>query len=167
MTPARWDGDGFVVLNSFRKRADQDFVVGEVYNLEVVEQRSAKSHRFYFAALTEAWRNLPEHMADQFPNPEALRKWALIKAGYCDERSIVCASKAEAHRVAAFVGPMDEFAVVTVSEAVVSVYTAKSQSMRAMGGKVFNESKQRVLDIVSGLIGTTSVALTSQAENAA
>jgi hypothetical protein len=74
---------------------------------------------------------------EEFPTAEVLRKKMLIRAGYADERSIVCASKAEAQRVAAFVKPMDEYAVVTVREAVVRVYTAQSQSIKAMGAKPF------------------------------
>jgi hypothetical protein len=40
---------------------------------------------------------------------------------------------------------MDEYAIVTVREAVVTVYTAKSQSMRAMGRETFQKSKDDVL----------------------
>src|SRR3546814_9642927 len=59
----------------------------------------------------------------RFATPDHLRRWALIRAGYRDERSIVCASKAEAQRLAAFIKPMDDYAVVLVSEAVVKVCT--------------------------------------------
>ena len=70
-------------------------------------------------------------------------------------RSIVASSKAEALRVAAFIRPVDEFAVVTVIEAVVTIYTAKSQNMRAMGKKGFRASADAVLDFVSAMIGTS------------
>ncbi|MNE84166.1 hypothetical protein D3C80_1810410 [compost metagenome] len=56
-------------------------------------------------------------------------------------------------RVAAFIKPMDEYAVVDVREAVVRVFTAQSQSYRAMGKKVFAESKEKVLDAIAALIG--------------
>ncbi len=88
-----------------------------------------------------------------FPTAEHLRKFALIRCGYSDQRQIVCASKAEAQRVAGFVRPMDEYAVVTTSEAVVSVFTAQSQSRKAMGHRPFQESKNKVLDYIAGLLG--------------
>lgn len=171
MTPAvmifEWDGDGMVPLPRFRRLADKHFVVHENYRLEVREDRSAASHNHYFAALHEAWQNLPEHLAEKFPTPEHLRKHALIRAGYRDERTLVAASKAEAQRLAAFVKPMDEYAVVLVDGATVTVYTAQSQSFRAMGKKRFEESKARVLDVIAGLIGTTPDALRQNAGRAA
>lgn len=160
-----YDGEAFFPVRP--QLADRYFVVGETYPLVVHEARSMESHRHYFASLHEGWSNLPEDQAAQFPTAEHLRKFALVKAGYADERSIVCASKAEARRVAAFVSPMDEFAIVAVSEATVRVYTAKSQSMRAMGAKVFQKSKQDVLDIVSAMIGLTPQELAMHAGKAA
>lgn len=150
-----WDGESMTPLPRLAKLADREFVIGEQYRLEVREERSTATHNHYFSSLSEAWGNLPEHYAERFPTAEALRKFALVKAGYADSRSIVCASKAEAQRVAAFIKPMDPFAVVTVSEAVVTVYTAQSQSMKAMGKKVFAESKNAVLEIVWQMVGVS------------
>jgi len=133
--------------------ADKQYAEGGDYVLIEWEHRSSATHNHYFASLHDAWANLGEDAAERFPTPEHLRKWALIRAGYRDERSIVCASKAEAQRVAGFVRPLDGYAVVTVREALVTIYTAQSQSMKAMGRKVFQESKQAVLDIVAGMIG--------------
>ena len=166
MIPTSWDGDAFVPLRGFRLRCDREFVVGQHYVLEAIEERSAASHRHYFAAINEAWKNLPERVADRYSSPEHLRKAALIHEGYRDERSIVCASKAEAQRVAAFIRPMDSYAVVVVREAVVIVYTAQSQSMRAMGKAAFAKSKDAVLDYVAGLIGTPREALNQAGEAA-
>lgn len=160
-----WDGEAMVPRHP--QRADRYYTVGERYPLLVHEARSMQSHSHFFAALHEAWTNLPEDQAALFPTVEHLRKWALIKAGFADERSIVCSSKAEAARLAAFIRPMDEFAVVTVKEAVVRVYTAQSQSMRAMGATEFQRSKQAVLDIVSAMIGTDPDALSANAGRAA
>lgn len=147
-----WDGESMCPLPRHAKRCDEVFVVGETYTLIQHEERSGKSHRHYFSCIKSAWENLPEHIAERFPTPDHLRKFALIKAGYRDERSIVTASKAEAVRVAAFIRPMDEYAIVTVHEAVVTVYTPKSQSTRAMGKKDFQSSKDAVLDVLASLI---------------
>ena len=138
------------------KLADAHFVVGEVYTLEERHQRSLQSHSHYFAALTEAWSNLPEEAAERFPTIDHLRKFALIRAGFRDERTFVCASKAEAQRLSAFMKPIDEFALIVSHEATVTVYTAKSQSMKAMGKADFQRSKEAVLDYVASLIGSTA-----------
>ena len=77
------------------------------------------------------------------------------------------ANKAEAQRIASFVRPLDEFAVVTVREATVAVYTAKSQSARAMGRATFQKSKTDVLDALSEMIGVTTPQLQENAGRAA
>lgn len=118
------------------------------------EHRSKVSHDHFFASVAEAYKNLPEDIAADFASEDHLRKWALIKAGFRDERSIVASSRAEALRLAAFVRPFDEFAVVVVREAVVTVYQAKSQSLRAMGKAEFQRSKDAVFDVLAKLIGT-------------
>lgn len=151
--PMQWDGEAMHIRPSFQKQADAMFCVGETYTMAPVEDRSAASHRHYFASINEAWANLPEGMTETYPTAEHLRKTALIRAGYRDERSIVCASKAEAHRVAAFIRPLDDYALVIVSGAVVRVYTAKSQSLRAMGKTVFQQSKDDVLGSIALMIG--------------
>lgn len=163
--PFRWTGDAMEPLRGFQKRADAAFVVGEVYRLEPVEERSAASHRFYFASVNEAWQNLPERLAIEHPTAEHLRKWALCKTGFANERQMVASSKAEALRLAAFIKPMDEFAVVEVRDAVVRVWTARSQSIRAMGKADFELSKRAVLDKLAQLIGVTTDEL-NRAETA-
>lgn len=149
-----WDGEAFRPSGPvWARRADQQYVVGERYQIEVRQERSEASHRAYFAAIAEAWQNLPDDLAEKLATPEHLRKHALIRAGYRDERTIVASSKAEAHRLAGFIKPMDSFAVVLVDGATVTVYTAQSQSYRAMGKARFGESKAKVLDVIAGLIG--------------
>lgn len=162
-----WNGEVMEPTQRFRALANKQFVVGEMYPLIVQESRTRETHNHYFAAIEDAWNNLPETLAPAFPTSEHLRKYALIKSGFCDHRSIACASKAEALRVAAFVKPMDTYAIVIASEATVSVYTAKSQSTRAMGKAVFQDSKQKVLDVLSGMIGVEVGTLSANAGQAA
>lgn len=134
------------------RRADGHYVIGAKYVLIEHSERSAKSHSHFFAQVREYWMTLPESLADEFPSPEHLRKKALIRKGYCDERSIVCASKAEAMRLAAFMKPMDDYAIIVAREAVVTVYTAKSQKIKAMGAKDFQKSKEDVFAFIDGLL---------------
>src|SRR4051794_8892538 len=166
--PFRWDGDAMVpVSQHWARRSDASYAIGEVYNLIAHEERSSVSHRHYFAEINEAWRNLPEHLAEAYPTPEALRKFALIKAGYADPHPFVCNSRAEALRLAAYLKPVDTYSVVTVKDAVVTRYTAQSQSQRAMGAKTFQASKQAVLEIVSEMVGVSAEVLRANAARAA
>lgn len=164
----RWDGEAFHPANQhWSKRADREYCVGEVYRMAPLEERSMRSHRQYFASINEAWQNLPEHLAERFPTADHLRKHALIRAGYRDEQSFACSSRAEALRIAAFIRPIDDYALVVVRDAVVIRYTAKSQSQRAMGKKDFGESKEAVLNVLSDMIGVRRPELEANAGRAA
>lgn len=158
--PCIWTGSVYQPLNArFVAKAAEAHGEGEVVTLAPVEDRSAASHRQYFASINEAWANLPDDLADRYPTADHLRKAALIRAGYRDERTFACNSRAEAVRLAAFLKPMDDYALVALSEAVVVVYTAKSQSMRAMGKATFQKSKDDVLAALAAMIGVTTEAL--------
>jgi len=163
-----WDGEVMQPLGDrMAKLCDEQFVIGMRYRLVEYEDRSIRSHNHYFASLSTAWNNLPEHLAERFPTPEHLRKYALIKCGFYDSRSIAVKSNAQAREIAKFMAPCDEFSIITASEATVTIYTAKSQSMKAMGKADFAESKQKVLEFVSSLIGTTREQLTHNVSEAA
>lgn len=168
MKPAlfQWTGEEMRPVRPTQKLCDLQFVVGQVYSMQALERRSAASHRHYFAAIHEAWLNLPEDQAERFPTDEHLRKHALIKVGFSDQRTIVCSSRAEALRVAEFIKPLDGYAIVTVQGAVVYHFTAQSQSMAAMGKETFQRSKDLVLDYIASLIGVTGGELARQGEAA-
>ncbi|WP_238189283.1 hypothetical protein [Methylobacterium frigidaeris] len=142
-------------------------MIGERYILVEHEARSAASHAHYFACVRDGWSNLPEDLAGRFPTPDHLRKWALIRAGYRDEVTFVASSKAEAIRIAAFLRPVEDTAVVRVKDSVVVRWTAKSQSMRAMGRDGFQRSKDAVLSVIDELIGTAPGTLSREAGRAA
>jgi hypothetical protein len=148
-----WDGEVMRPASRFRQQCDRQFVVGQQYVLEERMERSSLSHRHYFATITELWHSVPEHLSAEFPSPEHLRKRALIRCGYRDQRSIVCASNAEALRVAAFIRPVDSYAEVSVSGSVVVHLTAVSQNLKSMDRKTFGESKTAVLEWISDLVG--------------
>lgn len=163
----QWDGESFVPLPRFAKLCDRDFVIGERYRMEVIEERSQASHAHYFAAIRESWLNLPENLADRFPTPEHLRKFALIRAGYRSERSIVCDTEADAKRCASFAQPIDEYAVVIPKGTVVTIYTAKSQSHRSMGKEDFQASKDAVLTELARILDVKPATLQREAGKAA
>lgn len=167
--PMRWTGEAMEPLPGFRWMADQHFVIGQVYRMAEVTERSDASHRHEFAWLREAWANLPESLAEQFPTPEHLRKRALIDAGFYDEQIIDAGSGKAALRVAQGIRsrPGEDFSLVVVRGAFVVIRTAKSQSRRAMDKAEFQASKTAIMDTVAALIGVTTEQLSSAAQGAA
>jgi hypothetical protein len=157
MTPApliyTWNGAAMMPLSQFMQRAQRQFTIGQRYRLEIIEERSSAAHRSYFAAIREAWHQLRESDLAEYPTETHLRKKLLIKCGFADERSITCASEAEARRVASFIKPLDSYAVIVHSGDVVKVFTAKSQSQRAMNKEEFNRSADAVRIELDKLIG--------------
>jgi hypothetical protein len=148
-----WDGAAMRPLPALAAELAERFAVGEVVTLAPVLGRSSASHRHYFACVREAWLNLPEPLAARFPTEERLRKYALIKAGFCEARQIVCVSKADAQRLAATVSPLDDYAVIAIEHRVVTVCTAKSQSGDVMSKAQFQASKDAVLGVLAEMIG--------------
>lgn len=154
MTPLalRYMGDGeFRALHP--RLADKALVIGEVHRWEIVSDRSADSHRHYFAVLNEAWQNLPEALAMDFPSPEHLRKWALIQSGYCTMTKLAFRTNADAVKAAAVMQALDDYAEIGIHENAVVMRRATSQNMRAMNRTVFQESKDKVLQAISHLVG--------------
>jgi hypothetical protein len=162
-----WNGEAMVPIDRFIPVAERQYTKGEVYRLAVEEERSAISHRHYFASVNEAWKNLPHDIAPLFPTAEKLRKWALIKTGYATEQAMVVDTEIDAARMANLLGRMNEDSVVVAKGRVMKMYTAKSQSTRSMDKKEFQTSKTAVLDLLSEMIGTSRETLEANAGKAA
>lgn len=139
--------------------ADRHYGEGEVVRMVPDEQRSTATHNHYFACVADAHANLPDELAVQFPKPEHLRRYALIRTGYCTSHAITLDTAEEARRVYAFAKPMDEFSVVSLKGCVVTRFTAQSQSHKAMNKQTFAKSKEDVLAYISTMVGTTAKAL--------
>jgi hypothetical protein len=115
--------------------------------------RSDASHRGYFAELAELYHTLPHGVTDRL-NLDQFRKHALIKTGWRDESSHPCATRAEAERWAARLRRLlTDYAVIFIDGATVVVWTAKSQSRRAMGKDAFQRSRDDVLTYANNLLG--------------
>lgn len=155
--PFRWDGEAMIPRHP--RRADAAFVVGQDYMLAEIEERSLATHNHEFAWVNEAWKTLPERLADAYPTPDHLRKRALIKAGFYHETVIDAGSNAAALRVAAYARGEDQFAYVVVRGPLVVVRKAESQSMRSMGKERFQASKAAIMDVISELLGVAPEAL--------
>ena len=150
----RWDGRQFTPVNNYWANVAWDqFGEGGICSLVAHEERSDATHAHQFAWLREAWLQLPETIADQYPSPTHLRKRALIQAGFYNEEIIDVGSKAGAIRVAASLRGIDDFALVLVRGPFVIRRVAKSQSRRAMNKQEFAASKSAIMEVIAGLIG--------------
>lgn len=134
------------------KRSERHFKKGERYTLVQFHDRDKASHDHEFAWLREAWSSLPENLAERFQSAEALRKFALIRAGYSHSDTLVCDTEAAAERVGAFLRPMDDLAVVIVRGTTVTRFVAMSQSKRAMGAAEFYRSKEAIIEVIARML---------------
>jgi hypothetical protein len=151
----------------YEKVARRQFHENEDYPLVVLEARSRASHNQYFAAIDDAWHNLPESIAARWPSAEHLRKWALIETGWFDEKDFDCDTPSHARNLATFIRSVDEYARIHLSGKKVIVRTAKSQSAASMAKEPFEKSKRDVLDLLATMTGTTRATLKKEAGRSA
>jgi len=156
---ARWNGATFVPLRP--ELCERQFYPDQRVLLEAHHERSYQRHKAYFASLADAWQSLA---SDRWPTPEHLRKFALIRTGWRDERIFPCDSPEQAERMAVWLKPFDQFAVIATEGTLVRAWTARSQSYKAMGRDEFNRSMDDVLDYVAGLLGIPKDVLAAQGE---
>jgi hypothetical protein len=162
--PFTWSGDAMVPHPRFKLLCHRQFTVSNEYVLAIQEEISGPSRRHYFAALRNAWMNLRDEDSLRFPTEGHLRKWLLIKAGFAEERTIVCDTKRDALNLAKAARSLDGYAVIVVSEKVVKIFNALSQGK--MSKQEFQASKNATLDLASEMIGTDVRELKRQGESA-
>lgn len=164
----QWDGEAMRPNSPFwARKADQSYVIGQTYKLVEHNERSSRSHRFYFACVNSAWENLNDHWKVLLPSPDHLRAFALCRAGFCDTQVFTLSSPDIAQTVAAAMRSLDDFAVVDVSGSVVTLHVPHSQSYRAMDKAKFRKSADEVLRVISEMIGTSVEQLGQAAREAA
>lgn len=137
------------------KRADEQFVVGELYRLAEPLDRTQRAEGFFFANLKSMWSSLPERFADEWwaESDDSLRAYALMKTGFANIEDFPCKNAGEADRWAARLKPMIEYSIVEVRGSVVRRYTPKSQSRKSMPGRAtFAESSSKVLGFIADLL---------------
>jgi hypothetical protein len=153
-----------VPVPKYRPRAERQYEDGAEYTLAPVEPRSRALHSRYFAALNEAFHNLPEKVSARWENVEHFRKWVLIETGWYHEKDFTFEGRraeAEARRLAAFIRTEDDYARMWVTKVAerpptwkVIIHKAKSQDHASMKNEEFKESSNAVLDFAAQLIGT-------------
>ncbi len=171
---AVWTGEAFEPDGNYARAQCLDRLgAGQVVNLDLDPERSKKSHRHQFAFVRTAWENLPEHLTDAAfaKTDETLRKHALIATGHCDTDMIAVGDERRAERVAAFserlAVRMHGYALTSIEGPVVYCHTPHSQSLKAMGGERFKQSKQDILEYLADLIGVTPDQLAKWKDKAA
>jgi len=167
MIYARWTGTHFEPLQRHHNVLASEMVIGQIYRLDIDNERSMASHRHEFASLHEAWMNLPEDIAARYPSAEHFRKALLIQEGFYHQREIVCASNAEALRWMRELRLRDDYAGFSVAGNIIIERVAKSQSVKAMGKADFQRSKQAILDAAWSLVGISPETARKNAGRAA
>jgi|SRR5215831_20560315 len=164
---AKWDGEVFRPMPYFRRQVVEQFKPGEIYRLIEHGDRSAESHRHFFACVHEAWNNLREDDADRFPSADHLRKWALTFTPFCDIRSYRAASHSEALRVAKMMTEGEQYVRCEVEDKQVTIYTPHSQAYASMNNRAFQQSKSAVLDVLARKLGVSVQSIEAAARRAA
>lgn len=162
LLPLRYEGGG-VFRCLYPNRISVP--VGEVRGWQMMESRSKASHDHFFAVVTEAWKSLPEDMAEEFPSPDHLRKWALIKAGFCTMTKVACSNNEAAVNLLRAWKAVDRYSILNVDGKVVTIWTADSQRKDTQGRKEFQAAKDAAMHILSNLIGTDVTTLKEAARD--
>lgn len=162
MIRCRWNGEALLPVGHYGLSAAREKMQpGDTVIVDIDHPRSRNTHNHQFANIATAWRHLPERLAAMpwSATPDTLRKHALIVTGFCHSAPCDCGTNAAAQRVAALLHAQATaahgYAITSIRGPVVTLYTPESQSMRAMGGKRFQESKEAVLNWIAEQIGVT------------
>lgn len=142
-------------LERFKALCDHQFVVGEEYPLGLFANRSPKSLQYYMGRVQAGFDNLPENLKEKYPSPEHLRAWCLCRVGYATHRQYVMKNAAEARKMAREERKDHPYAVIAIKDETVDVWNARSQSRNVMEEAEFEESKSKVLDLISQIIGVS------------
>lgn len=175
LLPLVYEGDGnwSIANKAWGKRCDELYVVHERYAFSEVDTRNMKLHAAYFASIGEAWKNLPEGWGDYFKSPDHLRKYCLIKEGYCTTATFTLANEDEALAFAAYFrvpGESGEFRIIERRGNVVVVNTARSQQVlrkgKGMDADTFKSSSRAVLNRLDIMLGTSRGTVAKQRASA-
>lgn len=150
----------------FSTLCKRQFSYGEDYPLGPVEGVPSRSRGGFFAAIKDAWNNLPAE-DERFPSPEHLRKRALVGAGWATHAQYVMDTPKDAKNMAKALRARDEYAVIKCGGNVVDIWIAKSIAAGAISGQEFQVVKTKALDWAAGLARTTRAELEANAGRSA
>ncbi len=162
-----WDGVVLTPTPRYARAAARQFEPGAEYPLQIVESRNMRFHNKYFAAIHEGWTQLPERIAQRFPTSEHLRHWLLIQVGEAVEKEYDLQTSDDARLLAMCVRTESPFARVRVVGPRVIVNRANSQALGSMSAAEFNDSAEKVLDLLAQMIGVPRGKLVKEAGRSA
>lgn len=170
MIRCRWNGEALLPVGHYGlSAAREQMQPGDTVIIAIDHPRSPNTHNHQFAEVADAWRHLPEAVQNMpwAANPDTLRKHALIVTGFHNVETVDAGSKAAAERVAALLSrhatAAHGYAITRAKGPLVTCWTPVSQSMRAMGAKDFQRSKEAVLNWIAAQIGVTPEQLEGNA----
>lgn len=139
----------------------------------VYEERNMKFHNKCFAALHDAWVNLPETTSARFPTEEHFRKWLLAnKSDFFDEieRDFPKLEEARAYGIGVRAG--SPYATIkgpfrTAGGWKMIVRRPRSQKLSKMSPRDFEESMTQILDAAGEFVGVKRGELLKNAGRAA
>jgi len=161
MVRLRYEGAGDFATTavSVRDLLDRKLVAGEHYRIDIYNERSEAFHNKYFATIAEAWLNLPDPWDSILPSPKHLRKYALIKAGWCDVVTLPLKSASDAIAAVSALKLLDSYCLAVPSKNVVTVYKARSQRRAFQDAASFHETAHKVFDVIASIIGVDPLTL--------
>jgi hypothetical protein len=144
--------------------------VNRPLRVRVFQQRSAKAHRLYFAAIRAAFENWPESYSDFQPDrPEHLRHWLQCKAG-AEWRDIIDFPVSAHAAVVALIEKLrseDRSAFVRAAGDKLRVFVPKSIAFDEMDEAAMLPLRDAVFAIIEEIVGVDPVDLVRAMEEAA
>ena len=129
-------------------------ISADIFSADKMRQR-------FFAIVKDVHRNLAGDLLTRFPNSEYLRKYALIAVGWCTVHTIVGMSEKTAAATTAAILFQNPYCIITFNEGVMTIYSAKSMSRRALLKKQFLDVSEKALEWIeqqTGIDGRLSEA---------
>lgn len=119
--------------------------------------RNAARHRLFFAVLRPAFVQWPEAHPFRPLNPEHLRSWLLVQAGWCDVAELTLVSSAFASTVGRVLQYFmsDTRVFFEVRGARVRKLTPKSIAFNACREVQFEQILQQCIDIIETVTGSS------------
>lgn len=143
-------------------QVSQSFKEGELYFFKADQKRYWPRHQWFMATIRSCWESLPEHLKEEYPSPDFLRKRMLVLAGYSKITKIRYSSREDAYTTAALISKfMDDYSVIQVDGSTIKIETARSQAIKIskdddlMDNDEFKRSCDNVLDLIAILLGTS------------
>lgn len=138
----------------FAQLCKRQYTFGEDYALGPVEGVPSRSRAHFFAAVRDAWDNLPEENR-RWPTAEHFRKWLLVQVGWRNESTHPLETVKDAQAMAVALRADDEFAVIVRKGSTVWFATAKSIATNAIKKDEWGPVKEAALDLAASLARTT------------